>query len=392
VRPVTGTEIHSGTARYKFLDLYRGIFVLLMLEGHIVREILAPGSIGDDLYRLHELFHGITGPGFFFGAGFTFAISSLRRWEVVTRLSAGFARRAGRSLGLVLIGYALHLPFLSLAKTLSSTTEAQWDAFLSFSVLQSIGLTLFLLSLALLILRRERLFVGFLILLLPAIVYVTPAVEQWATVASVPLAVRSAFTAETGSPYPILPFAGFVVAGVLAAWGFLQSGQRGTEHRFMIGLCALGLVAIGFAFVAERTILPAASEDLYWKVGTNFFWMRLGILLVFLSLLWIVEEHLKKAVLPDWLTILGVESFFVYIAHLPILYGWVLNPDANLCSLWSMSLSLGPALGITAAMTLLMVAGATLWRRLKKQHPVTVRALLVWAALSLVYAFLSNPF
>lgn len=387
-----GTEIHSGNARYKFLDLYRGIFVLLMLEGHIVRELLAPDALRPQLYQLHELFHGITGPGFFFGAGFTFAISSLRRWDIVTRLTAGFARRAGRGLMLILIGYALHLPYLSLQKLLAEATTAQWNEFLSISVLQAIGTTLFLLYVALLVIRRERLFVGFLLLVLPFLVYMTPAVEYWSTHEAVSPGLRAAFTTETGSPYPILPFAGFVVAGVLTAWGFLQSGQRDREHRFMIALCAFGLLAMAFAWIAERTILPSASEDLYWKAGTNFFWMRLGILLVFLSFLWFVEEHMKTALFPGWLTILGVESFFVYIVHLPILYGWVLNPNLSLSSLWGQSLSLAPALGITAAMTIAMVGGATLWRRLKKRHPVTVRAVLVWASLSLVYAFLANPF
>ena len=32
----------EGKGRYDFLDLFRGIIVLFMIEGHVVRELLTP--------------------------------------------------------------------------------------------------------------------------------------------------------------------------------------------------------------------------------------------------------------------------------------------------------------------------------------------------------------
>jgi uncharacterized membrane protein len=164
----------EGTGRYKFLDLYRGIIVLFMLEGHVVRELLKTESKTTYLFALHEIFHGVTAPGFLFGAGFTFAIATQRRWEQSIAFTHGFFRRAWRAVLLILIGYALHFPFLSLQKIIFQATSAQRNAFLLFDVLQCIGIGLLLLCLLLVTVKREKLFLGTLTVLLFAIVYSTP--------------------------------------------------------------------------------------------------------------------------------------------------------------------------------------------------------------------------
>jgi uncharacterized membrane protein len=146
----------EGAGRYRFLDLYRGIIVLFMLEGHVIRELLSADIKATYLFSLHEIFHGVTAPGFLFGAGFTFAIATQRRWEQSLTFTPGFFRRVWRALLLILIGYALHFPFLSLQKTLNEATSTQWNTFLLFDVLQCIGIGLLLLRLLLVEIGRAH--------------------------------------------------------------------------------------------------------------------------------------------------------------------------------------------------------------------------------------------
>ena len=195
--------------RYKFLDLYRGIIVLFMLEGHVVRELLKTESKTTYLFTLHEIFHGVTAPGFLFGAGFTFAIATQRRWEQSIAFTHGFFRRAWRAVLLILIGYALHFPFLSLQKIIFQATSAQWNAFFLFDVLQCIGIGLLLLCLLLVTVKREKLFLGTLTVLFFAIVYSTPIFWTARVQQIFPHTISSAVNGLTGSSFPLFPFVGF---------------------------------------------------------------------------------------------------------------------------------------------------------------------------------------
>ena len=78
-----------------FLDLYRGIIVLFMLEGYVVRELLNTESKTTYLFALHEIFYDITAPGFLFGAGFTFAIATQQRWGPSDCIHTWFFFRRG---------------------------------------------------------------------------------------------------------------------------------------------------------------------------------------------------------------------------------------------------------------------------------------------------------
>ncbi len=382
----------SQAARYSFLDLYRGLFVVLMLEGHFVRALLLPEIKAGSLFTFHELIHGITAPGFFFGAGFAFAISTSRRWDVVTRFSWGWARRAGRAFMLIAVGYSLHAPYLSLQKTIAEGTADQWEMFLSFGVLQCIGIALVFLYLLLVLLRNDRLFYRTTALLVPVLVYLTPSVSTWSLDPAHSLWLRSALNTVTGSPYPIFPFAGFVFAGVVCAWLFLRAEESDAGGRFVRRMLLAGFLLMVFAWVSERFLFSSPDENAYWTTGPNFFWMRLGILLVVLAALWFLEKFIVHQWFPRWLTVLGVESFFVYLFHLIVLYWWVVNAGIHLLAFFGGTLDVPRSFLCFLLFLPVMYYGARIWRTMKKRHALLLRGLLIWAALGLAYAFLTYPY
>jgi uncharacterized membrane protein len=387
----------EGIGRYKFLDLYRGIIVLFMLEGHVVRELLKTESKTTYLFALHEIFHGVTAPGFLFGAGFTFAIVTQRRWEQSVAFTYGFFRRAWRAVLLILIGYALHFPFLSLQKIIFQATSAQWNAFLLFDVLQCIGIGLLLLCLLLVIVRREKLFLGTLTVLLFAIVYSTPIFWAARVQQIFPLTISSAVNGLTSSSFPLFPFVGFLLAGTCVSWLFLRAAQGGHEEIFVkwLMLASALLVAVGLLFDA----LPfhTYAEYFFWNTSPNYFWIRLGLLLLMLGGLWYLEDYFatrrdSMAWMPKWLTILGVESLFVYIAHLFILCGWVTNVEFNLREWWGGRLTIAESILVFVGLTLVMIPASFGWRYLKKQHPDLMIGVYWWMGFCVVWSFFFNPY
>ena len=388
---------NTGIERYRFLDLYRGIIVLFMVEGHVVRELLTPDLKASQFFGFHEVFHGVTAPGFLFGAGFTLAVATQRRWIQSVSLGSHFFRRVWRSIALILIGYSLHLPYLSLQKTITVATVEEWTNLLSFDVLQCIGLGLLFIRLLLIIIKQERWFIISLIVFLLAIVYYTPFLWSHQTQYSLPIFLSAAIQGSTGSPFPIFPYVGFIFAGTFIAWLFLRYSQKNKEKQFVTWLMFIGICLIGCSIILDLLPYQTYTEYRYWYTSPNFFWLRLGILLVMLSSLWFFEELLSIKYeaggwFPKWLTVIGIESLFMYIAHLLLLYGWVTNVEFNLRWIRSGRLNLFESLCATVLLTLILIPMSYLWHYIKKQHPILAKGILWWLGCSLAWSFFFNPY
>lgn len=368
-----------------------------MLEGHFVRELLGSEWWSSGAFQLHEIFHGLTAPGFLFGAGFTFAIATQRKAHLLQGLSLPVLRRLWRAISLVLIGYALHLPYLSLAKSLTETSPNAMAAFLRFDVLQLIGLSLVALRLLHVVLRQEGWFLGATTPAALAIVIGAPFVWTSESVAAAPLWLSSALTGDSGSPFPIFPNAAFVFAGVVVSWAFLRAREAELERRFMLRLTLAGALMVvgGLAWDA----LPVSHYDdaAFWYNAPSFFWVRLGLLLVALGLLWLLEARVAGTAaerwwMPRWLTTMGVESLFVYIVHLMILYGSVVNPGQHLGVWLGRDLSPVVAAAFVVPFVFVHAVGARWWRRLKKGHPYWMQLLYWWMGLTFVGEFVLRPY
>lgn len=368
-----------------------------MLEGHVLRELLQPSAQSTEAFRIHELFHGITAPAFLFSAGFTFAIATQRKWEEMITLSGGFLRRIWRAILVIVVGYLLHIPFLSLTKTLAEASTGQWREFLAFNVLQCIGVSLLFLRLLVFTVRKERVFLIVASLIGLAIVYATPLVWMKEVTDALPRGIAMAINGLDGSYFPIFPYSAFLFGGAVLSWQFLRSAQVGREAVFMtrLFLGGMGLIVVGFVFDA----LPFQTYGQYdfWTTSPNFFWMKFGTLAMIMSSLWFLEgrvrhDEKRDIWMPRWLTILGVESFFVYVLHLIVLYGWAGNPSFNLSAWWALQLSVTESVAVFVGLTIAMWIAAAAWRYLKREHTVLWRGILWWMGITFGIHFLKSPY
>jgi len=135
-------KVPSKDQRFLFIDLLRFGAVVFMLEGHACDAFLKDAIKQTEFYCLHGFFHGFVGPAFLFASGLAFGVATFKNWEQYLSWSPQLRRRLIRFLGLILIGYALHLPFFSLRKTLYDSSSQEISTFLQVDALQCIGVSL----------------------------------------------------------------------------------------------------------------------------------------------------------------------------------------------------------------------------------------------------------
>lgn len=377
----------KSVSRYLFIDLLRFAAAVLMVQGHVFDALLSPLEKARPYYYLHDVAHGFVPPLFFFLAGAAFSISTVRRWDVYHAWSEPTRRRILRFLGLIAIGYALHLPFFSLRKILSSATPAEWAAFLEVDATQCIGVTLLLLQAVVMVGRRPStlgLFAGAGAVFTIA---ATPAAWAWNAGSDLPVWFGSFLSPKTGSWFPFFPAAAFILAG--AAFGYVVTATSDAARlRSIMRAAAIGggvLLALGvLSIVLPIHALPPPrliEGDLRVQM-LRFAW-AIGIS----SALFLVE---RRITVPTRIPlILGRESLFIYIAHLVVVYGSVLAPGLNQ--------RLGPTLTIPQGIGVFVLVGTAVavaawgWHELHARYRRVAAGLTLAGVASFLYAFMTRP-
>ncbi len=370
--------------RYLFIDLFRTLIIVVMLEGHVLRQFLPADIQSTFAFFLHEVFHGITAPAFLFGAGLTFVISSHRRWTAYHHWTAELERRVRRIVLIFFVGIFLHLPYFSFRKTLLEATPRDILALFQSDVLTCISAGLLILHLVLYCFKREERFHAAVITLLAATVFLTPIVWEIDFLHFTPVLIAQLSNSLHGSPFPLFPFLAYLFAGVAVSGKFIVAVEAGTVPRFMGRLALWGAAGVaGGLLLTTIPYTPYATYD-FWYTSPSYFIIRLGILFLLAPAVWRAGEWIGPRLRP--LLILGTESLFVYVLHLLALYGSVVNARFNLSALLPASLGPAASVGVFAGLTAAMWVSALGWQGLKKNHPAAYR--WVQAALGMLVLFL----
>jgi hypothetical protein len=374
--------------RYLFIDLLRFTAVIVMLQGHTFDALLSPSVKQASLFFIHDFFHGFVAPMFLFSSGVAFGVSTMKKWDVHTRLSRPVMKRIGRFVGLVIIGYALHLPFFSLPKILYNSTPQQIAAMLQVDALHCIAVTLLSAQLAVMVCgtpRRLAIGAGALALL---IVFSAPVIWGLPLLSYMPVAIASYLNAENHSWFPLIPYSAYVLFGLVYAHLFLQAKEERKTVQFMQRAVAAGMIIIGLAVLAANIPTTLYGPHDFWKVNPAVIAARLGFLLIAASSLFFMEQMIH--VPPKLPAIMGSESLFIYIVHLLIIYGSVINN--GLQQYWGASLSFWQALGVFFVVFAAMSAFAYGWHIMKtrfKGWALFIRIAIVWL---FVFYFISRPY
>jgi len=366
--------------RWLALDVFRFFAVLMMVQGHVFTTLLDEATKAQGWYPHHAAFHGYTAPMFLFGAGLAFGYTTFNKWDAHTGGGAAPAKRYTRYAWLLVLGYGLQLPTLSLSGLLSMESPERIARFFQVNVLQHIGVSLAIAQILVRIVKRKRVFISIIAALALFCVFAAPWVWNL-DVSGLPVFVRGYINKAGYSYFPIVPWAGFTYGGILVAYVF---GVKGSAKEISDG-AAWPFLALSLAFMLVPLVvdrlgyLPLPSHN-FWKTNPLFFFWRLGNILFVLSLLCFVERFMRgrswldvdqnraaHAIVP-WIKLLSAESLVIYVAHLLVLHGSVIAP--GLTSSGTVSRGghgMMEAALITLAIMGLMVVITKAWTELRRQ-------------------------
>jgi uncharacterized membrane protein len=317
----------TGSARVRFVDLLRVAAAFQMVQGHALDAVLATETRLGPVHAAWTWTRGLTAVAFLFVAGVSFHLSTVRRYDAHRRDARAVARRLRRAGGLVLFGYALHLP-VALAWTRAPADAADvLGRFVAVDVLQCVGMSLIALEVMACALPSRRTFLWACGAVAGGILLATPAgralVPQGA---SAPLVHY--LSPLGGSVFPLLPWAAHVFLGVVAgAWIDVPAPRARAVHLVAFGAVTLGVVALARVANPPGVVLDHIA--------------RLGSVVLCAAPLALVRDD---APLPAWVTVLAGETLFVYASHVLLVYG----DGIGLATVVGPRLSLGPALLVAA--------------------------------------------
>ena len=363
----------AGRNRELYIDAFRGLMALVMVQGHVFDDLVSAAARADRLYQLQVIFHGSTAPGFLFASGF---VAGLPRAPLSLRASL---RRARRLLFVLGTGYFLNLPYLSVWKTLARATPAEKAALFACNPLQLIAVT----QLAVLLLQWIAGRRWVIVSAAGALAVLVAGPFVWASGLSTrlpPFLAAYIDPSVAPSQFPIFPFASFVLAGT-AAGAWLGRTERRTRRRRAMR-AALVLVAAG-----GLVSLALSGRVDFWTVSPGYALLRLGALM--LVLVAVEGACLRAARLMRHLALLGHETLLVYVLHLVILFGGVLGHSPLLDDQGKMGF--GEAAVVLAAMLPVLYGAAWAWHRMKTGQPHMARLALTYVTVLVVWEFLTRP-
>lgn len=374
--------------RYLFIDLLRFTAVVVMLQGHTFDALLAPGVKLNSFYFIHDFFHGFVGPMFLFASGVAFGVSTMKKWEKHLHINRVVMKRLGRFIGLIIIGYALHLPFFSLPKILYNSTPREVAALFQVDALHCIAVTLMIMQICVLIVRTAKRLTVLAGALMAVIVLTAPIIWSMPLTLYLPLWCTSYCNVDNHSWYPLIPYSAFVLGGICYAFLFLKSKERQQTTRFMERGVVAGMAAIAGAVIVANIPVDFYGPNDFWRVNPAAVVARFGFLLIAASSLFFAERMIRiPAKLP---VVMGSESLFIYIVHLLVVYGSVINNGLQyyIGATLSLPQAMVAFLGVFVAMSVFAYG----WHSFKTKFrgwALFFRIAIVWL---FVFYFVSRPY
>lgn len=298
--------------RLYFIDIARSIAILLMLQGHFVDTTLAD-EFRDPQYLAYTIWSYIrqfTATIFLTVTGIVFTYLLLNQrsegYFQNQRIRKGFKR-------------VIELLF--------------WGYFLqpnAFHVLQCIALGLLLIMLFYgLSLSIKWIPLPFFFLLGGSLIFLSNLYfgglkSDFYWPENAPTYIQNLFHGPN-SIFPITPYLGFTLIGA-----FLGSMLVGIKNRIHSWKFILPSVVVGaaFLFLAKPLFLylhhiPALSSfKLYFL---NWIFLKLGMVLLVLSSLIAIEAYLLRNITPNLFLKIGQNTLSIFIIHVFILYGPIIN-------------------------------------------------------------------
>jgi len=350
--------------RYVSADLLRGLVIIIMIEVHVFNAFLLPELRQEGWFGVINFINGLVAPSFLFVSGFAFQVSSGGKLDEMRKLGRAFWKKIGRIFQIIIIGYALHLPFFSLSQIVNETTPQLLESFFAVDVLQCIGFGLLFLFLTRLLIKSDKAYHYFLIASLIVVTAISPLLWKIEFADYLPLIIANYFNRMHGSLFPIFPWLNFLLAGAVFAKYFVDARERTEEEKFIKLSALTGFIVLLLGHLFFSGLFP---KDFTLILPHPIFYLqRLGYIFVLFYLCWWVDKktNIKNSFIMD----ASRESLLVYWMHLIIIFAtfWA---GKSLADNFGKTMNAIEAIGAAIFLIVLMILAAKLWGWVKKKYP-----------------------
>lgn len=365
--------------RYTFIDLLRGWAILIMIEVHVFNAFLLLDLKQAGWFDVLTFINGLVAPAFLFVSGFAFAVSSGSKLDYMRKFKSPFWKKLWRYFSIILIGYALHLPYQSLSKLINKSTPDQLQSFFAVDVLQAIGTGLLVLFSLRLIIRSDKIYHYSLLVLAIVVMILSPVFWKTDFTNFLHPAFANYFNRLNGSLFPVFPWINFILVGAIFAKYFVIAFKNGKEQKFINGTLVAGSIALLSGHLFYSGLFP----DVLTSIIPNpmFFVERLGYIIVFASLCWYFDKW--RNVTKSFVLDASRESLLIYWLHLLVIYSMIWK-NKSLAIIIGTTLNVWESISATLILMFLMVLVAKLWGWTKQKFPIYATK-VAWGVVGLLF-------
>ncbi|MDQ1265141.1 MAG: hypothetical protein QG635_291, partial [Bacteroidota bacterium] len=312
----TGKPAH----RLIFIDVMRGIAVLLMIETHVLDATLYSAMKSGWFYHLLNIANGMIAVSFLFcaGAGFWLAIS--RKLDDYLRFKPSLWQYLKRLFIILFLGYWLHQPFLSIRKLITINFE-QALSFFQCDILHTIVISSLLALIIVFIIPKTKV-TQWIYLAIPVIIYVlTPFAWASDSVNSLGVFFGPYLAKPPISKFPLFPWMGhfFMGAGLTALFFNTENKRKFAWIVLIAGIIIAALLNITNDYQFHY------GYFVWWDSSPGHAFFRIFIVAAVFMLLYLIENSYREKRIGSILQKAGQTSLFIYAFHLLIVYGSVSN-------------------------------------------------------------------
>lgn len=356
--------------RFVFIDALRGLAVFAMLETHVVHAIMANEFKTGGIYNFLNILNGFIAVGFLFFAGSGFWIAATRKWNDYKHFNKPLFGHLQR-LGIILIlAYFIHLPVRDLFK-LPYISHDQLLAFSECDVLQTIVISS-VMGIIILLLSPNEKYLKYAALILTLLFFgFAPLIWSSDPFTIFPTMLGTYFSKPPISKFPLFPWSGYFFAGVTFTAFFFS-----TENKKLFAKLSI-VFSIVIGFILLETQYPSMqlfNWFTWWHAHPFHSVFRVcGIVLLF-GISFLLEDKIKNSSLGKAFAVAGQESLLVYVGHLLIVYGSIINYGFNYM-LGPRATPLSTAI-VTIVMCVFFYYASYMWNTFKHEYPVYSRRMV----------------
>ncbi len=305
-------------SRLAFVDVARGLAVVLMLQTHAYDAWLRPELRQTEFFRWSQLIGGLPGAFFLFLMGVSMALGN----DASRDRGAAGAIIIKRTL--VRAGLLLVVAFLFRLALFLASNRPDVNAIFRVDILNCLAVSLALLApLDLLPKRGSRVFLASGVGIWFAMA--TPFVWDGGLVTGLPERLAGYLTGRVpNTTFPLFPWAAYAFAGH-AMGSLIGAARKQGIDRMMNLLLGAGVAMIPTSLLLDRLETIGPKYD-YWWTSPNFVLIKIGVLIVLVWLCFQFDRLVSRV--GRWLepvsgamVQVGRTSLFIYCVHVDLVYG-----------------------------------------------------------------------